>query len=327
MSSTGCAPARVQLGTSSESQLREPPALRPVSYPPAPSRRYPAGVYIEHLHIPVGPGTLHIERVGRGGPAVLLLHGFGQCAFLWRRLAPALASSGFTVIAPDLMGFGESSRSAELPTGPAAQAQALELALTALRLGEVHCVGQDMGALVALLLAAEQPRRVRQVALLEPLDPLDLPGPAIRALQRTTALAAFGANSLFGARPLLETLLRGALASAVDADRVVARYLAPFVGGDGLRDLLQLASAVSLSDEERERLSDVTAPVALWTPGPRDTRMALWQQWLPAAEVRALDTLSEGEVAMAADAGLALVPESAPEALEAAIRRWLAYPE
>ena len=44
-------------------------------------------MYTEHLRIPVGVGFLHVERTGRGGPPVILLHGYGTCTFLWRAIA------------------------------------------------------------------------------------------------------------------------------------------------------------------------------------------------------------------------------------------------
>ena len=40
------------------------------------------------LRAPVGPGAMHVERYGHGGTAVILLHGFGTCNFLWRAIAP-----------------------------------------------------------------------------------------------------------------------------------------------------------------------------------------------------------------------------------------------
>lgn len=46
-----------------------------------------------------------------------------------------------------------------------------------LRLAQVTIVGQDMGALVGLLVAAQRPERSAELALLEPLDPDDRPGP------------------------------------------------------------------------------------------------------------------------------------------------------
>lgn len=221
-------------------------------------------MYTEHLHIPVGVGTLHVERRGRGGPAVVLLHGFATCAFLWRDVAPRLAASGLTTVAIDLLGHGESDRPSDAAYGASAQADYIDRALTALRLGEVTVVAQDAGALVAALLASHRPTRVRAMLLVEPPDPEELPGPMIRAMQRSSALTALSANALFGARPLLEPGLRERLGDAAQPDRLVARYLAPFVGSSGAAALLQLASYVDLSDTERQRLADVVVETHLW---------------------------------------------------------------
>lgn len=283
-------------------------------------------MYTEHLHIPVGVGTLHVERLGRGGPAVLLLHGFATSAFLWRQVAPRLASAGFTTVAIDLLGHGESDRPIDAAYTASAQADYVERALTALRLGEVAVVSQDVGALVATMLAAQRPSLVRSLLLLEPPDPDDLPGPMIRALQRGSARAALSANTLFGARPLLEPWLLERAGQPTEPDRLVARYLASFVGPTGASELLQLASHVALLDGERRRLRDVRVDTTLWlgsahsdagppavvdekdptaSPTPESPlgdrlrhsvvhsvttreRLAAWSALLPAAPVRAL---------------------------------------
>ncbi len=277
-------------------------------------------MYTEHLRIPVGAGSLHVERVGRAGSAVVLLHGFGSCSFLWRAIAPHLADAGFTVLAIDLMGHGESDRPVDVSYSLGAQAEYVERALTALRLGQVAVVGQDMGALVGLLLAAQRPGRVRTLALLEPLDPDDLPGPSIRSLQRTSALSALTANALFGARPLLEPLLRGAVSDPAHMpDLLVARYLAPFVGSGGAGQLLQRANAVTLSGDERQRLGDVRGDILLWT-GAREAdddlaaRIGEWRSVLPLASVHPIAVRPCG----------ALVAEDAPAALVSALLTWLA---
>jgi pimeloyl-ACP methyl ester carboxylesterase len=277
-------------------------------------------MYTEHLRIPVGPGTLHLERVGRAGPAVVLLHGFGSCSFLWRAIAPWLAEAGCTVLAIDLLGHGESERPPDASYGLGAQAEYVEQALTALRLGPVTLVGQDMGALVGALLAAQRPERVSRLALLEPLDPDDLPGPAIRSLQRTSARAALTANTLFGARPLLEPLLRSAVGDPAQMpDLLVARYLAPFVGNDGAAQLLRRAMAVTLTEVERQRLGDVSGRVLLWT-GARSAeddlaaRVGRWHRILPMAAL----------IPVTVKQGGALVAEEAPAALRSTLQAWVA---
>ncbi len=250
----------------------------------------------------------------------MLLHGFGSCSFLWRAIAPRLAEAGLTALAIDLMGHGESDRPADAAYGLAIQAEYVERALTALRLGEVTVVGQDMGALVGLLLAAQRPERAAKLALLEPLDPDDLPGPVIRSLKRTSALSALTANTLFGARPLLEPLLRNAVSDPVNMpDLLVARYLAPFVGSGGAAQLLQRASAVTLGADERQRLGDVRADILLWT-AVRDVeddlaaRIEQWRRVLPLASVRPLAVHPCG----------ALVAEDAPAALISTLLAWIA---
>ena len=102
------------------------------------------------LRIPVGPGSMHVERYGHGGSPILLVHGFGTCAFLWREVGPVLASANRTAFAIDLFGYGESDRPFDAQFGIAAQSDYLDRALTALRLSKATVVGVDLGAAVAI---------------------------------------------------------------------------------------------------------------------------------------------------------------------------------
>jgi pimeloyl-ACP methyl ester carboxylesterase len=55
---------------------------------------------------------MHVLEAGfedRGRPCVLLLHGFPELAFSWRKVMPALAEAGYHVIAPDQRGYGRTS--------------------------------------------------------------------------------------------------------------------------------------------------------------------------------------------------------------------------
>jgi pimeloyl-ACP methyl ester carboxylesterase len=273
-------------------------------------------MYVEHLRIPVGSGAVHVERAGRGGPAIVLLHGFGTCTFLWRRVSPALAALGYTVLAIDLMGHGESDRPADVGYGLAAQAEHVARALAALRVAEASFVGQDIGGLVAVLLAAQNKVTARDILLLSPPDPDDLPGADIRALQRTSARVALGANTLFGALPALAPLLRASV-SAADRmpDLLIARYLAPFVGADGLSQLLLRASAIELDPRSRALLAHVRAPihVAEGDLGPPRPSLS-WNALFPQSQVHT--TRLQG--------ALALLPEDAPEAVSGLLTEWLA---
>src|SRR6266705_1715152 len=55
-----------------------------------------------------GGVRIHYRRAGRG-PAMILLHGYPQTGHMWRKVMPALAER-FTVVAPDLRGYGDSDR-------------------------------------------------------------------------------------------------------------------------------------------------------------------------------------------------------------------------
>ena len=71
-------------------------------------------------NLPAGVGSRFVEGVNglrmhvleageQDRPAVLLLHGFPELAYSWRKLMPALAEAGFHVIAPDQRGYGETT--------------------------------------------------------------------------------------------------------------------------------------------------------------------------------------------------------------------------
>ena len=64
------------------------------------------GFELEYMD--VGEATLRV-RHGGSGPPLLLLHGHPQTHMMWHAVAPALAER-FTVVAPDLRGYGESSK-------------------------------------------------------------------------------------------------------------------------------------------------------------------------------------------------------------------------
>lgn len=275
-------------------------------------------MYTEHLRIPVGAGSQHVERVGRGGVPIVLLHGFGTCAFLWRAVAPRVAEHGCTALAFDFIGYGESDRPVDASYGIKAQAEYLELTLTALRMPAAVVVGQDVGALVALELAARRPERVSRLVLVSPADPADMPGPSVRALQRAAARVALAANSLFGAGPLLTTLLRDAVA---DPERMsnllVGRYLAPYVGSEGVSHLLMLARSLELEDDDIPDLGRVVAPTVI-VRGSADRTSD------PAVLTRLATALSNAEtvnIETVRGAG-ALIAEDAPLELANLILRW-----
>jgi pimeloyl-ACP methyl ester carboxylesterase len=261
------------------------------------------------LRIPVGPGSMHVERYGHGGSPILLVHGFGTCAFLWREVGPALASANRTAFAVDLFGYGESDRPFDAQFGIAAQSDYLDRALTALRLSKATIVGVDLGGAIAMHLAYSRPERVERLVLVNPIAFDEVPADDIKTLQRNTARFAFRVSrGLLGAAPLMRELLERSVAAPDKMpDRLVARYMAPYVGRDGLNHLLSLARAVDNEDMADVELGQIDCPTLIvW--GDQDRFLS------PRMADKLADTIPGSRLVRLPGTGR-LVPEEAPETL------------
>jgi pimeloyl-ACP methyl ester carboxylesterase len=108
--------------------------------------------------------TIHV-RVGGKGPAVVLLHGYGETGDMWAPLAAVLAHD-HTVVVPDWRGMGLSSHPA---SGYDKKTQGGDVAgvLDTLKSGKVELVTHDIGNMVGYAFAAEHPDRVTKLALLD----------------------------------------------------------------------------------------------------------------------------------------------------------------
>lgn len=256
----------------------------------------------------MGPGAVHVDRFGHGGPPIVLLHGFGTSTFLWRAVGPALVHAGYTAFAIDLLGHGESDRPLDADFGVAAQSEYVDRAMTALRVSRAVVVGVDVGGAVALRLAATRPERVARLVLVNSGGGAELPGEDIRSLQRNTARFALRVSrGVLGAAPLLIPLLEGSVAEPTHMpQRLLARYLAPFAGGDGVRHLLALARAIRDDEEEIDLASVATPTLVVWGDADR---------WLDErTPERLVAALPDARIERVAGVGR-LVPEEAPERL------------
>jgi haloacetate dehalogenase len=119
-------------------------------------------------------GVMINVAVEGSGPAIVLLHGFPQTHLMWRHVAPALAGE-FTVICPDLRGYGDSDKPAEA-TAYAKREMARDLLAVSERLGfrSFALAGHDRGALVAFRAALDHPRKVTHLASLDVLPTVDM---------------------------------------------------------------------------------------------------------------------------------------------------------
>jgi pimeloyl-ACP methyl ester carboxylesterase len=269
------------------------------------------------LRLPVGLGALHGERFGFGDRPVLLLHGFGTSGFLWRDIAPSLPLGRVTAFAIDLFGYGESDRALEADFGIAAQADYIDRAMTVLRVAQADVVGVDMGAAVALALAARRPARIRSLVLVNPGDTAALRGAEFAELQRLQARNLLeSSRGMLGAAALLGPILEKSVADPAHMPQaLVGRYVAPYVGSEGVSHLMQLERAINDRALDDVDISKIVAP-ALVVRGDQDG-------WVESEVSAALAArLGRGELRRMSDAGR-LIPEDAPERFTEVLTDWL----
>ncbi|MEA1675991.1 alpha/beta hydrolase [Nitrospirillum sp. BR 11163] len=114
--------------------------------------------------VPANGTTLHV-RVCGSGPAVVLVHGYGETGDMWAPLAADLMRD-HTVIVPDLRGMGLSAR-ATSGFDKKTQGQDIAGVLDALGIGKVDLVTHDIGNMVGYAFAAQNRDRVTRFVLMD----------------------------------------------------------------------------------------------------------------------------------------------------------------
>jgi haloacetate dehalogenase len=199
----------------------------------------------EYRRIATNGASIHVAMRG-AGPPVLLLHGFPETHCMWRHVAPALAED-FTVICPDLRGYGDSSK----PDGAAdhstyskrAMARDMLEVMAALGHREFRVAGHDRGGRVGYRLALDHPAAVSRLALLDIVSTKAVYEHGGMAL----AAAYYHWYFLIQPRPLPERLIGhdpafwiGTVLGGLAADRspfdeaIIAEYLRNFGSPEGI---------------------------------------------------------------------------------------------
>jgi len=133
-----------------------------------------AGIDLREGYAEVGDVTLHYVEAG-DGPLVVLLHGFPEFWYGWRRQVAPLVEAGFRVVAPDLRGYNLSAKpdgfTAYTADKVAADIRGLIFALGA---ESALVVGHDWGGSVAWTLAMNYPEVVDRLAILNAAHPRKL---------------------------------------------------------------------------------------------------------------------------------------------------------
>jgi pimeloyl-ACP methyl ester carboxylesterase len=125
-------------------------------------RPFPPGFHTQDIK--TDGVTIHV-RVGGKGPAVVMLHGFGDTGDMWAPLAAALAKD-HTIIVPDLRGMGLSSYP---DTGYDKKTQAQDIArvMDRLNVQKTALVTHDIGNMVGYALAAQYPDRITRWVIID----------------------------------------------------------------------------------------------------------------------------------------------------------------
>jgi pimeloyl-ACP methyl ester carboxylesterase len=270
--------------------------------------------------IPAGNGTELLVREcdftdpAREAPVALLLHGTAEDGEAFRRWIPALAGD-FRILCPDLRGAGRSTpiaRGAEVELDDlVADAMAL---LDACGVGRCALVGEKLGALLALRLAARHPERVSAVAVAAGMiAPREVLGSWIPEWIRTIEER--------GTRAWVDATQSGRMGSELSPaalewwSALMARS-----DRDSLLAYLRMLGRLALAEDE---LRAIEAPTLFLVParGPDDG--AAFEQRRPAAELLAWMRLVPRHEHAAIEAASYHLAATHPEACAEAVRRFL----
>ncbi len=268
---------------------------------------------------------------GGDGPPVLLLHGYPQTHVMWHKVAPLLGA-GFTVVAPDLRGYGDSGK----PPSDGdlniyckrTTAQDQVEVMAELGFESYHVVGHDRGARVGHRMALDHPNRVESFTSLDVVPSQA----AFEAMDANLAFAWFHWHLMRQPAPLPETLIGNSAKAYLDflleswtavdgaiTEEAYSEYLRCFSNPETIRGTCMDYRSIELDlkHDEADRGRKLTCPVLVLWAG----NMAKRPGWQIGARLNMLDTWYERATDVQGrpiDCGHFL-PEEAPEEVTSAL--------
>jgi 2-hydroxymuconate-semialdehyde hydrolase len=258
-------------------------------------------------------GDIAYVRQGQG-PAVLLLHGIPSSSYLWRDVIGPLSAT-FDVLAPDLLGYGDSDKRLDADLSIAAQARYMVAFMETLGVHQAAVIGHDIGGGVAQLMAVDEPQRVARLILIDSAVDNNWPVPVIARLKEP-AWDQIMVN-IDMRKGLREGLENGMVTAGRVTDEVVDEWTRPFQDLGGRRAYLRAARALNNRDllSRSKHIDEIETPtLILW--GANDA--FLEPRW---AEV--LQRKFRNSTVEIIDPGGHFLPLDRPDALLEAITRFL----
>ncbi len=234
-------------------------------------------------------------RIGGVGPPLLLLHGYPQTHAMWHKIAPDLARQ-WTVVAPDLRGYGDSGRPPSDASHSAyskrAMAKDMVELMTQLGFDRFSIAGHDRGGRVAHRLALDRPDRVIRVAMIDIIPTRTV----FQRVDKSLAISTYHwffliqpdalPETLIGGNPefYLEWTLRrwsrdfGAFAPAALADYKRC-FRDPAVIHATCEDY-RAGASIDLEHDDADIDKKISCPLlALWGGGPITARLGVIEAW------------------------------------------------
>ncbi len=313
-----------------------PPPLPPTAPAPAPWFNAPPSA-LEHgstnttsipsTEAPIAPAPLargkgrirthagDITYLRKGqGPPLVLLHGIPTSSYLWRDVIDQLALT-FDVLAPDLLGYGDSDKRLDADLSIAAQARYMVAFMESLGVHQAAVVGHDIGGGVAQLMAVDEPDRVARLILIDSVVDNNWPIPDIARLKEPVWNQILVDRDL---RPgFRKGLERGTTREGVVTEELVNEIARPFSDQGSRRAYLRAARALNNRDlvSRSKHIQEIQTPtLILWGAGD----VFLEPRWAETLKHK----LGDATVQII-DPGGHFLPLDRPEAVAAAITKFL----
>lgn len=253
-------------------------------------------------------------RKGGSGPPLLLIHGYPQSHVMWHKIAPELAEH-FTLVIPDLRGYGDSSCP---PTDPMnftyskrAMGNDMVQLMESFGFSDFRVVGHDRGGRVAYRMALDYPDTVNRLAV------LDIVPTYAMWHNFTVKLAMKTYHWLFLAQPypLPEMLIERAPVEYLDykiaswaksgdltsfSDEALDHYRHHFSQSEHVRATCEDYRSgqtydLRADEHDKEQGKKISCPLlALWgdagIPGETDGPLEIWKDWGTQVEGAAIDS-------------------------------------